>query len=154
MINIGTNPILSAYQANSAKNTSSASNIKEKATSATVGDPYRVDISTAGKEASANNKSYDLAKVMQIHEKGFKQVPTKEESDYYWSARKSDPALDARLYEQDKAAALKEVADIQALLMKASLGQKLTPAEEKLVKNDPALQQEMQIRRSKTQMFM
>lgn len=72
------------------------------------------EISSEGKEMLKISKkmeenSYTFAKVMEIHEKGFHKVPTKEESDYYWAARKSDPELYSYLYERDKAEALKLV---------------------------------------------
>ncbi|SHF05000.1 hypothetical protein SAMN02745784_02638 [Tissierella praeacuta DSM 18095] len=109
--------------------------------------------SSEGKEALKNSKKteekyYDLAKIMNIHEKGFHEIPTREESDYYWAARKSNPELDSYLYERDKAEALKFVGEVQSILMKVVSGQPLTPEEEEMVKNDPVLQQEIQIRKN------
>lgn len=86
---------------------------------------------SAGPGSVAVQKGFDLGKVMQIHEKGFKEVPTREESKYYWAARKADPELDQFLYDQDKAKALAEVAATQNLLVKATMGLKLTQDEQK-----------------------
>lgn len=154
MIKIGVNSVITSYQSNSMKyNTKNAHNT-EKVESAS--DYF--EISYEGKEMLKISKkmeenSYNFAKVMEIHEKGFNKVPTKEESDYYWAARKSDPELDSYLYEKDKAEALKFVGQVQAILMKAVSGQPLTPEEEKMVKNDPALQQEIQMRKSRAKIF-
>lgn len=79
----------------------------------------------AGKTEQSEVKDYDLSKIMELHEKGFHQRLSKEESDYYWNARRNDPELDARLYAQDKAEALKVVGQVQTLLMKVTNGQQL-----------------------------
>ena len=115
-----------------------------------------VDISAAGREAlqksgDTTGRSYDLAKVLQIHEKRAQQTASKDEIDYYWKARESDPALDAQLYAQDKAQVLDFVNQVQSILLKATTGAKLTPEEQRMVEQDPALQQEIALRQSKSQ---
>ena len=144
------NQVLSNYQSTGAKNgqQQAVSEGKSKVSSGSHGDSESYSV-----ELSNEAKAYDLSKVMQIHEKGFHTVPSKEESEYYWAARKSDPALDSALYEKDKAAALTVVAQVQTILMKASMGQKLTPEEEEMVKSDPQLQHEIQSRKMKAEMF-
>lgn len=116
-------------------------------------DSFEFSIAFKSETTDKPQVSYDINKVMEIHKKGFSQVPSKEESDYYWAARKSDPELDAALYEQDKAEALKFVGQVQNILMKAMTGQPLTPEEQEMVKNDPMLQQEIEMRKSKVDMF-
>ncbi len=115
-----------------------------------------VEISKEGLDAANeqnSDKSYDLDKVLQLHKKGFEQMLSKEESDYYWNARRSDPALDRALYDSDKADALKDIAKVQGILLKAVSGQKLTPEEEKMVREDPMLQQEIAKRQAMSQQF-
>ncbi|KGM94386.1 hypothetical protein IRP63_04970 [Clostridium botulinum] len=136
MIKMDINSKIMTYQSNSVTNC----NTKKPSNTKNIERTYDYF------ELSSEGKSYNLAKVMEIHEKGFHKIPSKEESDYYWAARKSDPELDARLYERDKAEALKFIGQVQTILMKTSSGQKLTPDEEKMVKNDPNLQQAIQMR--------
>lgn len=123
-----------------------------------------VDLSAAGRAALAgtdstetadasasSGKSYDLAKVLEIREKRAQQTATQDEIDYYWNARESDPSLDSQLYEQDKAEVLSFVSQVQNILMKAVSGQKLTAEEQKMVDGDPALRQEIELRKSRAQ---
>ena len=122
-----------------------------------------VDFSAAGKAAlqtgaaaqtgDSSAKSYDLAKVLEIHQKRADQTATKDEVDYYWNARASDPKLDAQLYEQDKAEALSFVGQVQNILMKATSGQKLSAEEQKMVDSDPALRQEIELRKSRAALY-
>ena len=154
MIKIEINSVKTSYPLNSKNH--SAKNMHNTEKVGSTSDYF--EVSSDGKEMLKISKkmegnSYHLDKVMEIHEKGFHKVPTKEESDYYWAARKSNPELDSYLYERDKAEALKLMGQVQSILMKVISGQPLTPEEEKMVKNDPALQQEIQMRKSKTEIL-
>lgn len=101
------------------------------------------------KTDNEKDKPYDMTKIMEIHEKGFHNIPSKEESDYYHNARKNDPNLDRYLYEKDKSKILGEVADIQSILLKALTGAKMTAKEEKMIKDDPDLKLEIEMRKTK-----
>ena len=98
-------------------------------------------------QSSSSSASYDMSEIMRIHQKGKSEIPTKEESDYYWNVRENDPALDAELDAMDKADALKLVGNVQTILMKAVSGESLTKEEQEMVNSDPALQQEIQRRK-------
>lgn len=87
-------------------------------------------------------KTYDMSEIMRIHKKGFHEIPTREESDYYWNVRKENPDLDQYLYDMDKAKVLKEIDEIQMLLIKASHGDKLTEKERIMLAKDPILAME------------
>lgn len=102
-----------------------------------------VEISDAGQKAS-----YDMSKIMRIHDDSKKQIPGKADSDYYWNARANDKALDQSLYDMDKAEALQFVGQVQSILMKAVSGQKLTSEEQQMVDSDPALAQEIETRKA------
>jgi len=111
------------------------------------------EISSEGQEAvkrSADQKGYELSKVMDIHEKRAAGEASEEEIEYYWRARENDPALDTQLYEQDKAEAMEFVNNVQRILRKVESGQKLTKEERDMDKNDPALQQEIKKRTGKS----
>lgn len=114
----------------------------------------RKNLPKVGEKASPNviydKKSYQLSEVMRIHEKGFHEIPTPQESEYYWTARKSDPSLDQQLYDMDKAKVLKEVDEIQKLLLKASRGEQLTEKEKAMLEKDPILAVEFESRKRKT----
>lgn len=109
----------------------------------------KIEISNKGREFFkiehfTKDKTYDLAKVLDIHKKGFSQIPSREESEYYWNARKSDPVLDQALYDSDKAKILEEMIAIKLILMKIATGQALTEEEKEMVKKDPNLQAAME----------
>lgn len=117
----------------------------------------RVEISKEARDRFDRDRQeffdYDFNKLMTIHEKSIKEIPTKEESDYYWQARRSDKDLDAYLYQSDKSEALKIMGKVQNILMKATTGQPLTKEEEDMVKEDPMLRQEMENRKARANMF-
>ena len=108
-----------------------------------------LEISSEGQKAAKQSKGYELSEVMDIHEKRAAGEASKEEIEYYWRARENDPALDTQLYEQDKAEAMEFVNNVQRILRKVESGQKLTKEEREMVKNDPALQQEIKKRTGK-----
>lgn len=114
-----------------------------------------IEISQEAKEAFKNSteNSYDFKEIMRIHEKGFKEIPSQEESDYYWNARKNNEELDTFLYEKDKGEALKLMGKVQAILMKAVTGVPLTKEEEEMVKEDPSLRQEIELRKAQANMM-
>lgn len=153
----GTGATAAYYQAQARSGAGAKTNGSADSThSAESGDA--LEISAAGKQAmekaNSSEKNYDLAAVMQIHAKRTQQeMPTPEESEYYWSARAGDPELDAQLYEQDKAEALSFVGKVQSILMKVASGQKLTAEEAEMVRSDPALAQEVQRRQSQSQLL-
>lgn len=87
--------------------------------------------------------SYDPGEAWELHQKQKEHALSPEENEYYHSARRNDPKLDIAMYESDKAEVLKEVGQVQNILMKASNGQELTQEEKEMVRNDPALQMEI-----------
>lgn len=87
--------------------------------------------------------SYDPGEAWELHQKQKEHALSPEENEYYHSARRNDPKLDIAMYESDKAEVLKEVGQVQNILMKASNGQELTEEEKEMVRNDPALQMEI-----------
>ncbi|MDO5517888.1 MAG: hypothetical protein Q4F66_10045 [Clostridium sp.] len=115
----------------------------------------QIEISDEGKavlDAENNNKvnavsgkPYDLKRILELH---YKKDRTMDEAYEESAARKADPELDAALYAADKAEALEIVGKVQNILMKASSGQKLTPEEEKMVEEDPVLQQAIQLKKA------
>lgn len=145
MIKINSNGISSQTHLQSSKTISYKKQNSHKATS--LSKPSSPLTNPKNHPSASEEKNYDLKEVLRIHKKGFSEIPTKKESDYYWSARKSDPELDQWLYEKDKAEALKFVNTVQSILLKASSGTPLTKEEEALVKNDPVLQQEIMRRK-------
>lgn len=154
MISVGMSSILDSYQTYESKQSTKFS----KADQEKKDTRDSLELSEEGQQAIAQSKTkqekkYDLAKVMAIHEKGFSQIPTREESDYYWEARRNDQALDASLYASDKAKALKEVSQVQTILMKAITGQPLTPEEEQMVKEDPMLKQQYELKKTQANMI-
>ncbi|BBF43499.1 hypothetical protein lbkm_2187 [Lachnospiraceae bacterium KM106-2] len=148
MMKIGANSKIANYNMDVTANSSTKKKDLKKAGSTADCLELSADGIKALKNSKSEEKSYDLAKVLAIHEKGFHEIPSREESDYYWEARRNDPALDARLYAEDKAEAIKFVGQVQTILMKARSGQKLTPEEKALVQNDPFLKQEIELRKS------
>lgn len=149
---VDANSIISEYQQSAVSSKkSNETDTPQKAKSETD----ILTLSIEGKEALKNSeeKSYDLKKVMEIRKKESMQAATKEESAYVRAARKSDPKLDAKLYAEDKAKVMEEVSRIQSILMKALTGQPLTKGEEELVKNDPALAQEVAKKKAQGEQF-
>ena len=109
-----------------------------------------LEISSEGQKAAKQSKGYERSEVMDIHQKRAAVEASEEEIEYYWRARENDPALDTQLYEQDKAEAMEFVNNVQRILRKVESGQKLTKEEREMVKNDPALQQEIKKRTGKS----
>ena len=88
---------------------------------------------------------YDFNRLMDIHEKAYRQAPTKEENDYYWEARKASKELDLYLYERDRKETLEFLGQNQRILMKMNLNLPLTVDELDLIKDSPILDQEIKI---------
>jgi len=118
-------------------------NQAESAKTSVAEEQDSVEISSEGMKAS-----YDLTRVMRIHKESKSEIPSKEDSDYYWNARANNKDLDQSLYDADKADAMKFVMQVQSILMKAVSGQKLSPEEQAMVNSDPALAQEISRRKS------
>lgn len=104
-----------------------------------------LDAENNNKVNATGGKPYDLKRILELH---YKKDRTMADAYEESAARKADPELDAALYAADKAEALEVVGKVQAILMKATFGQKLTPEEEKMVKEDPLLQQAIQLKKA------
>lgn len=140
---------MSAYQTAAGRKTAAEINTAAQTAASQAAPADTVELSGQGMAAltqtgstAQQGKSYDLDQILQLHAKSkTTEGLTKAESDTYWAARASDPQLDASLYAADKADALNFVGKVQTILMKLRTGQKLTPQEQKMVDDDPMLQQ-------------
>lgn len=107
---------------------------------------------TMSKEAE-RAQSIDSSRIWSLHIKQETSTLTPEEFEEYHFARKTNQALDSALYERDKAKALEEMLDSQTIIMKLLRGEKLSPKEQQMLKENPALRERVQMEKSKQQLI-